>query len=66
MSATVHRIEVARIKRAARLVNAAASAATHCACGCGTVLHVDERIAWDARRQLGYRLECWLRVEGLS
>lgn len=66
MSATVHRIETARIKRAARLVNAAVNDASHCACGCGESLDVDERIAWDSKRGLAYRLAHWLRMEGLA
>jgi hypothetical protein len=64
MSAQVIPIERARRKRAARL--AIAQLDDSCACGCGAELGVNERIAWDSVRGIGYRLECWLRAEGLA
>lgn len=61
MSATVHRIEVARIKRAARLVNAEPD--TRCA-ECGGV--IGERHPEDKPSGRDWHLDCWLKSEGLE
>lgn len=62
MSATVHRIEVARIKRAARLVNAEPD--TRCA-ECGGVIG-EKRAPTDSKTGRDWHLERWLRLEGLA
>jgi hypothetical protein len=61
MSATIHRIETARIKRAARLVNAEPD--TRCA-ECGEV--IEERGPTDSKTGRDWHLSCWLRLEGLA
>jgi hypothetical protein len=56
----------ARKLRMAARVQRAPESTGDCACGCGESLEVDERIAYDSKRGIAYRLEHWLRLEGLS
>jgi hypothetical protein len=37
-----------------------------CGCGCGRELEANKRAAYDPIKGVAYRIECWLRIEGLE
>jgi hypothetical protein len=54
-----------KLRMAARVQRAPVDSGA-CGCGCGDVVEVDERIAYDSKRGVAYRLEHWMRLEGLE
>jgi hypothetical protein len=63
---TVTPITHARKLRMAARVQRAPVNSGDCGCGCGEQVEVDERIAYDRKRGVAYRLEHWLKLEGLE